>query len=156
MSGCWSQGKTQEEALSNIREAIQLWLEAAKEELKKHGIDALTVTNDLSKQDQIPALVETVVKHYGVKTLLYGTLFPGPDIGRRAGHVMRSVRDEGFDVGVHCWDHVKWQDGLDGASVEPAVAEGASVAVRVGVAVFIVLYLCLCSSGGGAFIYFQF
>jgi len=28
--------------------------------------------------------------------------------------------------------------------------------VRVSVAVFIVLYLCLCSSGGGAFIYFQF
>jgi alginate O-acetyltransferase complex protein AlgI len=28
--------------------------------------------------------------------------------------------------------------------------------IRVGVAVFMVLYLCLCSSGGGAFIYFQF
>ena len=28
--------------------------------------------------------------------------------------------------------------------------------VRVGVAVFMVIYLCLCSSGGGAFIYFQF
>jgi D-alanyl-lipoteichoic acid acyltransferase DltB (MBOAT superfamily) len=28
--------------------------------------------------------------------------------------------------------------------------------VRVGVAAFMVLYLCLCSSGGGAFIYFQF
>jgi hypothetical protein len=28
--------------------------------------------------------------------------------------------------------------------------------VRIGVAVFMVLYLCLCSSGGGAFIYFQF
>jgi D-alanyl-lipoteichoic acid acyltransferase DltB (MBOAT superfamily) len=28
--------------------------------------------------------------------------------------------------------------------------------VRVSVAVFMVLYLCLCSSGGGAFIYFQF
>jgi D-alanyl-lipoteichoic acid acyltransferase DltB (MBOAT superfamily) len=28
--------------------------------------------------------------------------------------------------------------------------------VRVGVAVCIVVYLCLCSSGGGAFIYFQF
>jgi peptidoglycan/xylan/chitin deacetylase (PgdA/CDA1 family) len=59
-----------------------------------------------------------VVKHYGVKTLLYGTLVPGPDIGRRAGDVMRSVRDEGFDVGVHCWDHVKWQDGLYGACAE--------------------------------------
>ena len=28
--------------------------------------------------------------------------------------------------------------------------------IRVGVAAFMVLYLCLCSSGGGAFIYFQF
>lgn len=28
--------------------------------------------------------------------------------------------------------------------------------VRVGVAVFMVIYICLCSSGGGAFIYFQF
>jgi peptidoglycan/xylan/chitin deacetylase (PgdA/CDA1 family) len=60
----------------------------------------------------------SVVTHYGVKTLLYGTMLPGPDIGRRAGDVMRSVRDEGFDVGVHCWDHVKWQDGLDGAGAE--------------------------------------
>ncbi|HZR19991.1 MAG TPA: MBOAT family O-acyltransferase [Verrucomicrobiae bacterium] len=32
----------------------------------------------------------------------------------------------------------------------------AAGVVRVGVAVFMVLYLCLCSSGGGAFIYFQF
>jgi len=60
----------------------------------------------------------SVTRHYGFKTLLYGTLLPGPDIGRRAGDVMRSVRDEGFDVGVHCWDHVKWQDGLDGADAE--------------------------------------
>jgi hypothetical protein len=28
--------------------------------------------------------------------------------------------------------------------------------VRVGVAVFMLIYLCVCSSGGGAFIYFQF
>ncbi len=54
----------------------------------------------------------SVVKHYGVKTLLYGTLLPGPDIGRRAADVMRNVRDEGFEVGIHCWDHVRWQDGL--------------------------------------------
>jgi D-alanyl-lipoteichoic acid acyltransferase DltB (MBOAT superfamily) len=32
----------------------------------------------------------------------------------------------------------------------------ASGLVRVGVATFMLLYLCLCSSGGGAFIYFQF
>jgi len=57
----------------------------------------------------------SVVQHYGIPTLLYGTLLPGPDIGKRAGDVMRCARDEGFEVGVHSWDHVKWQDGLDGA-----------------------------------------
>ena len=25
----------------------------------------------------------SVIKHYGLKTLLYGTVLPGPDIGRR-------------------------------------------------------------------------
>ena len=60
----------------------------------------------------------SVVRHYGVRTLLYGTLLPGPDIGARAGDLMRRVRDDGFEVGVHAWDHVKWQDGLDGACVE--------------------------------------
>jgi peptidoglycan/xylan/chitin deacetylase (PgdA/CDA1 family) len=54
----------------------------------------------------------SVVRHYGMRTLLYGTLLPGPDIGVRAGDVMRLVRDEGFETGVHTWDHVKWQDGV--------------------------------------------
>jgi undecaprenyl phosphate-alpha-L-ara4FN deformylase len=57
----------------------------------------------------------SVVKHYGLKTLLYGVLLPGPDIGRRAGAVMRSVRDAGFEVGVHTFDHVRWQDHVAGA-----------------------------------------
>lgn len=54
----------------------------------------------------------SVVEHYGIRTLLYGTLLPGPDIGRRGADRMRAVRDAGFEVGVHCWDHIKWQDGL--------------------------------------------
>jgi peptidoglycan/xylan/chitin deacetylase (PgdA/CDA1 family) len=52
----------------------------------------------------------SVLKHYGLKTLLYGVLLPGPDIGRRAGGVMRSVHDAGFEVGLHTYDHVRWQD----------------------------------------------
>ena len=54
----------------------------------------------------------SVVEHYGVKTLLYGVLLPGPDIGRKEAATLRAVRDAGFEVGVHCWDHVRWQDGL--------------------------------------------
>jgi undecaprenyl phosphate-alpha-L-ara4FN deformylase len=52
----------------------------------------------------------SVLEHYGLRTLLYGTLLPGPDIGRRCAQTMRAVRDAGFEVGVHCWDHVRWQD----------------------------------------------
>ena len=57
----------------------------------------------------------SVVRHYGLQTLLYGTLLPGPDIGRRCADLMRSVRDDGFEVGVHTWDHIRWQDGVAGA-----------------------------------------
>lgn len=57
----------------------------------------------------------SVVKHYGIKTLLYGVLLPGPHIGRAAGDVMRRVRDAGFEVGLHTYDHIRWQDGVAGA-----------------------------------------
>lgn len=54
----------------------------------------------------------SVTQHYGVKTLLYGVLLPGPHIGRRCGHIMREVAERGFEVGVHTYDHIKWQDGV--------------------------------------------
>src|SRR5438132_9352948 len=41
----------------------------------------------------------SVVKHYGIKTLLYGTLLPGPDIGRKGADILRSVKAAGFEVG---------------------------------------------------------
>jgi peptidoglycan/xylan/chitin deacetylase (PgdA/CDA1 family) len=65
----------------------------------------------------------SVVRHYGVRTLLYGTVLPGPDIGRRAADVMRAVRDEGFEVGIHTWDHIRWQDGVAGADAAWTRAE---------------------------------
>ena len=52
----------------------------------------------------------SVLEHYGLKTLLYGTLLPGPDIGKRCAEIMRGTRDAGFETGIHTWDHVKWQD----------------------------------------------
>jgi undecaprenyl phosphate-alpha-L-ara4FN deformylase len=47
--------------------------------------------------------------HYGIKTLLYGILLPAPDIGRKCADVMRSVRDAGFEVGIHCYNRIRWQ-----------------------------------------------
>ena len=60
----------------------------------------------------------SVVEHYGLKTLMYGTLLPGPDIGKDCAGHMRAVRDAGFECGIHTWDHVLWQDNVarrDGA-----------------------------------------
>jgi undecaprenyl phosphate-alpha-L-ara4FN deformylase len=57
----------------------------------------------------------SVLKHYGLKTLLYGTVLPGPHIGRRRGSIMRGVAQQGFEVGVHTYNHVKWQDHVAGA-----------------------------------------
>jgi peptidoglycan/xylan/chitin deacetylase (PgdA/CDA1 family) len=56
----------------------------------------------------------SVVEHYGLRTLMYGTLLPGPDIGRRGAALMRSVRDAGHEVGIHTWDHIRWQDNVAG------------------------------------------
>jgi len=52
----------------------------------------------------------SVVEHYGVRQLLYGTLLPGPDIGRRCADLLRGIAARGFEVGIHTWDHVRWQD----------------------------------------------
>jgi peptidoglycan/xylan/chitin deacetylase (PgdA/CDA1 family) len=52
----------------------------------------------------------SVASHYGLRTLLYGTLLPGPDIGRRGADVMRATAAAGHEVGIHCHDHIKWQD----------------------------------------------
>jgi undecaprenyl phosphate-alpha-L-ara4FN deformylase len=60
----------------------------------------------------------SVVEHYGIRTLLYGTLLPGPDIGRKCADIMRGVRDAGFEVGIHCYDHIRWQDHVAGKDAE--------------------------------------
>lgn len=70
----------------------------------------------------------SVVEHYGIRTLLYGTLLPGPDIGRREAALMRGVRDAGFEVGIHTWDHIRWQDfvaGKDAAWTEREMEKAA-------------------------------
>jgi peptidoglycan/xylan/chitin deacetylase (PgdA/CDA1 family) len=56
----------------------------------------------------------SVVTHYGIKTLLYGTLLPAPDIGKKCAGIMRGVRDAGFETGIHCYDHIRWQDYVAG------------------------------------------
>jgi peptidoglycan/xylan/chitin deacetylase (PgdA/CDA1 family) len=64
-----------------------------------------------------------VVQLYGIRTLLNGTLLPAPHIGRRNLRAMRDVRDAGFEIGIHCYNHYRWQDHLLGMSLEEVRAE---------------------------------
>ena len=57
----------------------------------------------------------SVLEHYGLKTLMYGVLLPGPDIGRNCAAEMRAVAAAGFECGIHTWDHVRWQDKVRAA-----------------------------------------
>ena len=65
----------------------------------------------------------SVVELYGVRTLLNGTLLPAPHIGRRNAGEMRRVRERGFEVGIHCYNHYRWQDYLATMSLEDVNGE---------------------------------
>jgi peptidoglycan/xylan/chitin deacetylase (PgdA/CDA1 family) len=65
----------------------------------------------------------SIVELYGVRTLLNGTLLPAPHIGRRNETVIRSVRDAGFEIGIHCHSHYRWQDYVHTMSAMEVEAE---------------------------------
>lgn len=53
------------------------------------------------------------VSMYGLRTVLSGTILPARPIALAYPAVMRDLRARGFEVGVHGYDHVRWQDQID-------------------------------------------
>jgi undecaprenyl phosphate-alpha-L-ara4FN deformylase len=53
------------------------------------------------------------VSMYGTRTILSGTLLPSRPIALSFPEIIRALRARGFEVGVHGYDHVRWQDHLD-------------------------------------------
>lgn len=73
-----------------------------------------------------------VAGNYGLKTLMYGTLIPGPDIGVQGAEAMRAVRDAGFEVGIHTWDHIRWQDFVVRRNADWTAREFGKAVARFG------------------------
>ena len=57
-------------------------------------------------------LRSNAVGTHGFATAFYGTLLPSPMIGAGLPDVVKRIRDEGHEVGMHGWDHRRWQDRL--------------------------------------------
>ena len=53
------------------------------------------------------------VSMYGTRTILSGTLLPSRPIALSFPGIIRNLKERGFEVGVHGYDHVQWQDHLD-------------------------------------------
>jgi len=85
----------------------------------------LTKRGFLSKASRVG-----VIDTYGIKTLLYGLLLPGPNIALKNAGLLRSLAEEGHEVGIHGLDHVYWHDHIKVLSRESTwkiLAEAASV-----------------------------
>jgi undecaprenyl phosphate-alpha-L-ara4FN deformylase len=46
---------------------------------------------------------------YGWDILCSGTLWPGVVMGRRQPDVIRAIGAAGHELGLHAWDHYRWQ-----------------------------------------------
>jgi undecaprenyl phosphate-alpha-L-ara4FN deformylase len=51
---------------------------------------------------------------YGWDILFRGTLWPGPIIGKRLSDIIRAADLASHELGLHAWDHHRWQTRLDG------------------------------------------
>ena len=60
---------------------------------------------------------------YGWDILLRGTLWPGPRIGERLSQVIVDTVSAGHEVGLHAWDHHRWQIRARTMGCEEAAAE---------------------------------
>ena len=68
-------------------------------------------------------LKSNAVRLYGLRTALYGTLLPAPEIARSFPDTLRRTVAEGHELGVHGNDHVYWHDYVLTLSVEDVARE---------------------------------
>ena len=60
---------------------------------------------------------------YGLRTILSGTILPPRAIALAYPQILRDVVRMGFELGVHGYDHVRWQDHLDDLGERGITAE---------------------------------
>ena len=67
---------------------------------------------------------------YGWDILFKGTFWPGPLIGKNLAHVIRSASNDGHEIGLHAWDHQRWQariEKMDDKEIYDSIKKGIDV-----------------------------
>lgn len=122
--------------LRGLREGVPPLVEL----LKRHGAGAtffFAVGPDRSGRvgrSLPPGRAGGIAERRGVAPRFYGTVVPGPDLGRRGGDVMRGVRDAGFETGLLGWNVVHWRRHVvhaDAAWTEAAMQQGVDEYGRI-------------------------
>ena len=75
------------------------------------------------------------VSMYGWRTILSGTLLKPRPVAMAFPNLLRDLKARGFEVGVHGYDHVRWQDRIDELG-EPGIAQELADAFEVYRAIF--------------------
>ncbi len=75
------------------------------------------------------------VSMYGWRTILSGTLLKARPVAMAFPNLLRDLKADGFEVGVHGYDHVRWQDYIDDLG-EQGLAQELQDAFEVYRAIF--------------------
>ncbi len=71
---------------------------------------------------------------YGWDILLRGTLWPGPQIGLRCPQPIGATAQAGHEVGLHAWDHHRWQTRIarmNRQAVTDEIEKGIATLTRI-------------------------
>ncbi len=71
---------------------------------------------------------------YGWDILLRGTIYPGPVIGKRCPGLIREAAANGHEIGLHAWDHYRWQTRLqqmDQNEITSEIRKGYNLLARI-------------------------
>jgi undecaprenyl phosphate-alpha-L-ara4FN deformylase len=69
-------------------------------------------------------------KLYGWDILLKGTFWYGPLIGKKLGHLFKAAVSQGHELGLHAWDHYRWQthiESMSGEEIHRQLVQGVEV-----------------------------
>ena len=71
---------------------------------------------------------------YGWDIILRGTFFPGAIIGKKLADIIRDTGCAGHEVGLHEWDHYRWQTHLDSMSddaIQRSIKRGVDMLSKI-------------------------